>query len=83
MCFSCPLPVGKLLAQVRIFALHHAVYSIGATLLFQVVLLARDDVCMNMGHALACVYAVLYGDVQGRGTEDSLHHAGHPLHGQK
>jgi hypothetical protein len=37
---------------------------------------------MNMRHALTSIYAILYRDIQGRGTKDSLHHAGYPLHGQ-
>lgn len=38
---------------------------------------------MYMRHALASVYTILYGDVQGRRMKDTLHHTRDALHGQE
>jgi hypothetical protein len=49
----------------------------------QIVLLAGNDVGMDMGDALAGVDAVLDGDVQGGSMEDALDGARDALHSEK
>lgn len=62
----------ELPSQIAVLALHHGVDGIW---LGQVVLLPGNDVGMDMGHALACILAVLYGNVEGRGIEDAFNGA--------
>lgn len=69
--------------QVCVLALQHGIDGVGAALGLQIKSLTGDNVGMDVRHALAGVYAVLDGDVEGRGIEDALDHARDVLHRQE
>lgn len=46
-------------------------------------LLSRDDMGVDMGHALTGILTILDGNVQGRSIEDTLDGPRHTLDGRK
>jgi len=72
----------KLFTQIRILALHHGVYRVGAALCVQVTLFSRDDMSMYVGHALPSISAILYRDVERGSAKDALDQTRHALHSE-
>lgn len=66
-------------ADVAFFSIHHAVYSIRATSMVEICLLSRNYVDMDVGNALAGIFAVLNCDVERRCLVNSLYGAANAL----
>lgn len=69
--------------NVPFFTIQHRINGICAPILIQVRLAARNDMRMDMRHALTRIDAVLDGDVEARRTVDPFNHPRHFTHRQK
>lgn len=78
----CRLPFLQMSPHVTLFPFQHAVNRIAAASMIQVGCLARDDVGMDMRHALPGIRPVLHGDIQAGAMEQSLDDLPDPLYGQ-